>query len=334
MRFGAVPLDEAQGAVLAHSVALPGGRLRKGLVLGATEIADLAAAGHREVMAARLDPSDVPEDAAAARLAQALVPDERAALLARSSAFTGRVNLNATLPGLVMLDAGRIHALNRIDPAITLATLAPLARVEPGMLVGTVKIIAYAVEETALAQAEALARGSLRILPVVRRSAGLLLTEVPGQEAKLAAKGRRAVEKRLAALGMELAGVEVTAHETGPMAEALARLPGEMLLILTGSATSDVRDTGPEALRHAGGEVARFGMPVDPGNLLFHGRLGPRPVIGLPGCARSPALNGADWVLERLACGLEVDDAAIAAMGVGGLLKEIPLRPQPRERRA
>lgn len=49
--------------------------------------------------------------------------------------------------------------------------------------------------------------------------------------------------------------MEVTAHETGPMAEALARLPGEMLLILTGSATSDVRDTGPEALRHAGGEV-------------------------------------------------------------------------------
>jgi molybdenum cofactor cytidylyltransferase len=42
-------------------------------------------------------------------------------------------------------------------------------------------------------------------------------------------------------------------------------------------------------------------------------------------------LNGADWVLERLACGLTVGDAEIAAMGVGGLLKEIPLRPQLRE---
>jgi molybdenum cofactor cytidylyltransferase len=54
-------------------------------------------------------------------------------------------------------------------------------------------------------------------------------------------------------------------------------------------------------------------------------------VIGLPGCARSPALNGADWVLERLACGLALTDDDIAAMGVGGLLKEIPIRPQPRE---
>ncbi len=53
-------------------------------------------------------------------------------------------------------------------------------------------------------------------------------------------------------------------------------------------------------------------------------------MLGLPGCARSPKLNGADWVLERLAAGLEVTDDDIAAMGVGGLLKEIPSRPQPR----
>jgi molybdenum cofactor cytidylyltransferase len=107
-----------------------------------------------------------------------------------------------------------------------------------------------------------------------------------------------------------------------------------MLLILTGTATSDLHDTAPEAVRRAGGQVARFGMPVDPGNLLFLGALGGRPVIGLPGCARSSALNGADWVLERLACGLEVTGDDIAAMGVGGLLKEIPTRPEPREGRA
>ena len=85
-------------------------------------------------------------------------------------------------------------------------------------------------------------------------------------------------------------------------------------------------------LHGPGGTVTRFGIPVDPGNLLFLGQLGARPVIGLPGCARSPALNGADWVLERLACGIEVTADDLSAMGVGGLLKEIPIRPQPRER--
>ena len=99
---------------------------------------------------------------------------------------------------------------------------------------------------------------------------------------------------------------------------------------MTASATSDPDDVAPSALRQAGGIVERFGMPVDPGNLLFIGALGDRPVIGLPGCARSPALNGADWVLERIICGLPVQGEDIAAMGVGGLLKEIPTRPKPR----
>ena len=75
-------------------------------------------------------------------------------------------------------------------------------------------------------------------------------------------------------------------------------------------------------------------MPVDPGNLLLLARLGGRPVLGLPGCARSPKLNGFDWVLQRLAAGLEVAGRDIMRMGVGGLLMEIPTRPQPREARA
>ncbi len=333
MEFGPVPLDRAMGAILAHSVEVAGGRLRKGAVLGPPEVAALQAAGIATVTVARPGSDDVPEDAAAARLARALVPSPVEAGLALTEAFTGRVNLKATRPGIVEIDAGAVHALNLIDPALTLATLAPLARVEPGTLVGTVKIIAYAVTGTSLSRAEAVARAAIRIRPVEHASAGLLMTEVPGQEARLAAKGRRAVEARLARLGMALAGVVTVPHETQAMARALADLPGAMVLILTGSATSDLHDTAPEAVRLAGGKVARFGMPVDPGNLLFHGSIGDRPLIGLPGCARSPALNGADWVLERLACGLALGDAEIAAMGLGGLLKEIATRPQPREPR-
>ena len=246
-------------------------------------------------------------------------------------AHTGRVNFKAVGPGIVRLDAGAVVALNSVDPAITLATLAPYARVGKGTLVGTVKIISYAVSGARLAEAMALGAGAVAISPVRLRSAGLLLTEVPGMPDKLAAKGREAMARRLRALGMELAEVRAVPHEVGAMAAALPGLAGGMVLILTGSATSDLFDTAPEAVRAAGGSVARFGMPVDPGNLLFYGALGGRPVIGLPGCARSPALNGADWVLERLACGLAVTGADIAAMGVGGLLKEIAVRGQLRE---
>lgn len=330
MRFGEVPVEAATGAILAHSEALPQGRLRKGAVLTAADVAALQAAGIARVTVARLEPGDVAEDEAAARLASALW--SQGSGLVASTAFTGRVNLNATGPGIVALDAAAVYALNLTDPAITLATLAPFQRVAAGTLVGTVKIITYGVAGDALARACAVAADAhLRVLPVRLQSAGLLLTEVQGQDAKLVAKGRRAIEARLRALGMRLAEVVTTAHDEAAIATALGRMSGDMLLILTGSATSDLMDTAPAGLRAAGGVVHRFGMPVDPGNLLFHGHLGPRPVIGLPGCARSPALNGADWVLERYACGVKVTPEAIAAMGVGGLLKEIPLRPQLRE---
>ncbi|GHE02601.1 molybdopterin biosynthesis protein [Defluviimonas sp. 20V17] len=331
MRFGPVPIDQAEGAILAHSEALAGRKLKKGRVLTAADLAAFRDAGATQLTVARLDPGDVPEDAAATRLAAALVPDAEAAGLTLSPAFTGRVNIKAARPGLVALDPGAIRALNLIDPALTLATLAPLTRVPPGALVGTVKIISYAIGEDTLSRAEQAARAALSLHPVTRRTAGLLLSELPDQPAKISAKARRVTDQRLQALGVELIETRATAHEAGAMAEALAEMRAEMLLILTASATSDAHDTGPDALARAGGTLTRFGMPVDPGNLLFLGRLGTRPVIGLPGCARSPALNGADWVLERIACGLDPTSDDIAAMGVGGLLKEIPQRPQPRE---
>ncbi len=331
MKFGAVPLSEAVGTVLAHSVGSGEVRLRKGVVLTPDDLDRLADWGLTEVTVARLDPGDVTEDDAARAIALALVPDPIGQGLTMTVASTGRVNLKAVGPGIVQLDLAAVLALNLVDPAITLATLPAMQRVKAGTLVGTVKIIAYAAGQAALAQACAAALGAVRILPVVHKTAALVLTEVPGQDRKLSSKGIRAMDGRLQALGMRLSGHCVVAHETEDLAQALLRQDADMIMILTGSATSDMHDTAPAALRQAGGTVARFGMPVDPGNLLFLGELASRPVIGLPGCARSPALNGADWVLERLACGLRVTDADMAAMGVGGLLKEIGSRPHLRE---
>lgn len=328
MRFGPVPLAEAEGAVLAHSVRLNGTRLRKGVTLTPAHLAQLAEAGETRVIAARLDPGDVHENAAAARLAAALVPDPEAAGLRLTEAFTGRVNLLAEEPGVALLDVERLHELNRINPMITLATVPRCQQMGAGGMVGTVKIISYAVPGADLDRACAVAQGALRLARPVLRGATLIVTEIPGGAGE---KGVKAIRGRLEALGMTLDHVVPVPHRCAEIAAALAAAESDLVLILTGSATSDPHDVAPEALRRAGGRVERFGMPVDPGNLLFLGDLSGRPVIGLPGCARSPALNGADWVLSRVACGLTVSHDDIAAMGVGGLLKEIPTRPQPRQ---
>ena len=332
MKFGPVPIADAEGAILAHSVALASGRLKKGRRLNGADIAALAAQGLAEVTVARLAGDDVPEDAAAARIGAALAPLVETQGLVVTAPFTGRVNLYAADRGVLSLDAGLIGRLNTIDEAITVATLPDHARVAPRQMLATVKIIPYAAPEAAVAAAEAMLAGdtAVRVNPLVRKTASLILTRTPGMPDKLLTKGAEAVRARLTALGIELISESQCAHVTADLARAVGGAAGEIVLILTGSATSDRHDVGPASLVLAGGRLTRFGMPVDPGNLLFLGELAGRPVIGLPGCARSPKLNGADWVLERVACGLDPTTQEIAAMAVGGLLKEIPSRPEPR----
>ena len=307
MRFGPVAPAEAEGAILAHSLTAGGLRLRKGRALTAEDARLLAAAGLAEVTVARPDPDDVAEDAAAAALAAALAPDPAAAGLSLTAAFTGRVNLVSAADGLLRIDRAAIGALNGGDPGITLATLPDRARVRRGQMVATVKIIPYAVSGAEVARATRrlamTSAGPIRVAPFRPGRAALILTATPGMKPSLLASGAAAVAARLAALGQAMAAPVTVRHETAAVAAAIAAAEGDLVLILGGSATSDAADTCPAALVAAGGRLVRFGMPVDPGNLLFLGEQAGRPVVGLPGCARSPALNGADWVLERLAAG-------------------------------
>lgn len=332
MIFGPVPVAEAEGAVLAHGVSVYGRKIAKGTVLTAADLRDLVDAGHAQITVAQLAPQDIAENDAATQAAAALVPEPDAAGLRVSGAGSGRVNLYATGPGVVVLDRTAIDAFNTVDPMITVATVPAHHRVEAGTMVATVKIISYAVDGVALEAACTEGRGSLRVAPP-RYATATLIETVVGEGAP-SDKGRNAIEARLTRLGVTLGPRVIVPHEVAALGRAVAEAPGQVVLILTASATSDVQDVAPQALRAAGGTVSAFGMPVDPGNLLFFGTRGQAgeaaPVIGLPGCARSPALNGADWVLERLVCGITLTQADISRMGVGGLLKEIPTRPKPR----
>ncbi|MBD3662990.1 molybdopterin-binding protein [Sulfitobacter sp. TSTF-M16] len=329
MKFGPHPVAEAVDAILAHSVALPEGRLRKGHRLTIEDVEALAAAGHDDVIVAILGTDDVSENHAALQLAQAVAGHADGIRL--GPPFTGRVNLLAQSSGVVMLDVPALEAVNAVHPMITIATVPDLQQLSEGGMIATIKIISYGVPRDALQVACAAAGGgAITLRPPVLRTATLIITEIDGGAGD---KGRAAIEGRLEALNVTLADVVMIPHEKKALAHAISAARSDLVLILTGSATSDPDDVAPTALRMAGGQVERFGMPVDPGNLLFLGTVKATPVIGLPGCARSPALNGADWVLSRVVCGIPVTARDIAGMGVGGLLKEIPSRPQPRRGR-
>jgi molybdenum cofactor cytidylyltransferase len=334
MTFGDEAVEDAVGAILAHSIKAGARMLKKGRVLTREDVLALASAGIARVTVARLETGDIAEDEAADRLADACLGP----LLARTRAATGRVNLSAETHGLLLLDRARIERLNRLDEAVTLATLPPFSVVQPRDMVATVKIIPFAVDRRIVAAAVAIARQGgplLEVRPFTGRKVGLVLTRLAATKESVLDGTVEATRDRVAALGGELLPEERCGHDTAEVAAALKRLKdagARILLIAGASAVVDRRDVCPAAIVRAGGAIHHFGMPVDPGNLLCFGALDGVPAVVLPGCARSPKLNGVDWVLQRLMADLPLAPRDIMDMGVGGLLKEIELRPLPRAR--
>ncbi|MEQ1952518.1 molybdopterin-binding/glycosyltransferase family 2 protein [Mesorhizobium sp. CN2-181] len=333
MRFGPIGVADAEGALLAHAVHAGERRFPKAHRISADDIALLRSAGVEQVIAAVLEAGDLDEDVAAARIASAI----RSRNVDVKPASTGRVNLHAAAAGVFTVDAALVDAINAIDPSITIATLADKAAVELGQMVATVKIIPFAIAGHLVDAAckILLERPLFEVHSFAALKVGLVHTTLPGLKDSVVAKTARITEDRLERSGSMVVDEKRVPHHAQDVAKAIAQVlsGSDMAIVFGASAMCDFDDVIPAAIRAAGGDVIRAGMPVDPGNLMVLGRIGQKTVIGAPGCARSPKENGFDWVLDRLLAGLDVTARDIAGMGVGGLLMEIPTRPQPREAR-
>ena len=316
-----------------HSIRQGGLVLKKGTLIGKAEVAALKAAGIAEIVVARLEPGDVSEDAAAAEIAAALAGEG----VRVDRAFTGRANLFAEAAGVLVVDKDAIDRLNEVDESITFATLPAYKPVVAGEMIATVKIIPFAVAGKARDAALAAVRTAaplVRVAPYRVRKIGIVSTLLPGLATKVIEKTLKITETRIAPAGATIVAERRVPHEQGALAKAVdevLKAGAELVIIFGASAIADRRDVIPAAVEAIGGRIEHFGMPVDPGNLLLVGEARGRPVLGAPGCARSPKENGFDWVLMRLLAGLAVPRTAITGLGVGGLLMEIVTRPQPRE---
>ncbi|MEH0071100.1 hypothetical protein V6L77_13455 [Pannonibacter sp. Pt2-lr] len=220
MQFGSVPLAQAEGALLVHATRTANGLLKKGHRLTAADIEALAAAGLTDITVARLEPGDVDENTAAQRLAKAAAGSG----LIRDGVQTGRVNLHAEVNGVLVIDRQKVDAMNRIDPALTFATLPEFAAVKAGRMVATAKIIPYAVAEQHLAAAELAGAGAIRVAPYRPRRVGLVATLLPQLKPVTMDKTRKVLERRLEPSGSTVIAEHRVPHDRDPVAEALAAL--------------------------------------------------------------------------------------------------------------
>ncbi|MGH9388586.1 MAG: molybdopterin-binding protein, partial [Vicinamibacteria bacterium] len=326
MKFGPVPLDQAEGRILGHNVAGPDGKrlLRKGKALRAEDVESLRRLGRHTVYVAELERGDVDENVAAQRIAQAALGPG----LRLSGASTGRVNLVSTVLGVFRFEGERLRAVNASE-GVTVASLTNQAVVRPGQTVATVKVIPYAVPEYEVERGEAVSREGgplLRVDALPRRRVGLVLSGSPSVRSQLTESFTPLVE-RVAALGSDVVERAYAILEEERGEEALAetllrqrRLPVDLILLAGETAIMDRHDITPRAVERAGGRIVSVGAPVDPGNLLMLAYIEDVPVLGAPGCARSRKVNVVDWVLPRLLVGDRLSREDIIAFGAGGLL--------------
>ena len=279
--------------------------LRKAHRLDAEDIAALRAAGVDEVVAARLDPGDLDEDEAAARLARRW---SRGGIDAKPAA-TGRVNLHAERAGVFTVDAAAIDAINAHRSGDHARDAGrQCAPSKPGEMVATVKIIPFAVAGRLVdGGGDVAGRRGFRRRAVPAARVALIQTVLPALKDSVSRQDARAsLADAAGALRQRdrrrACGCRTTARPW-PRRSPASAAGSDMVVVFGASAIVRLRRRDSGGHRAAGGEVIRAGMPVDPGNLLVLGRLGGTPVIGAPGCARSPKENGFDWVLDRLLAG-------------------------------
>lgn len=340
MYFGDIPIAQAQGAILAHSRRVGDKRFKKGRILSADDIDALSAIGVEKIIGAVLDADDVAEDEAASLLASAIGADGVSA----GAPFTGRCNLFSDDHGILVVDQLVIDEINLVDESITVATLAPWSVVDSRQMIATIKIIPFAVAKDALnrcleiateaaSSPESNSGGCVSAAKIKASRVALIQTELPDTNSKVLEKTSRVMATRLQSISATITHDTRCAHDVEALCAALQAddaKSADMILVAGASAIVDRRDVIPAGISQAGGQIDHFGMPVDPGNLLLLGTLNNRPVLGLPGCARSPKYNGLDAVLERLVAGITVTGNDVMKMGVGGLLKEFVGRPAPR----
>ncbi|HAA93798.1 MAG TPA: 4-diphosphocytidyl-2C-methyl-D-erythritol kinase, partial [Rhodospirillaceae bacterium] len=261
MKFGAIAISEAAGAILAHSLRQSGLSLKKGRVLTESDIDALAEAGIDSVVAACMEDGDISEDKAASRIAEALT----GAGISAAEAFTGRVNLIANADGLVTFDAHAIEKVNLVDEAVTVATAPPFERASENQIVATIKIIPYAVPGKIIDKcinAAKKANADISLVTFRAKKIALAQTTLGTIKESVLAKTAEITQTRVQGLGSTLLYDERLAHTESDVAVAVkkaAKEGADIFLIAGASAITDRRDVIPAGIVEAGGEVVHCG---------------------------------------------------------------------------
>jgi molybdenum cofactor cytidylyltransferase len=318
------PLPVAlEGAVLARDLVVAGARWAKGRRLTAADLAALAASPEGPALTILVpEAGDVHEDDAGLRLAAAVAAGEPG--LAVRGPVQSRVDLVATVAGVVVVRAAALDRLNRID-SLEVFTVADGRVVSPGDLVASAKVAPHLVAESVLAAGERIAlRGGALVVVRPFRPARIAVLVKERIAAEARTRFEASIRTRAGGLGATITRIHYVADDADAVTAALrdaVRGPARASIVLTaGGASTDPGDTFFAAVDALGGRVVRHGAPAHPGSMLWLARVGRTAVLGLPSCGAYSKATAADLLLPLLVAGFPASAATVARLAHGGVL--------------
>ena len=323
--------NKSKGSILAQTYNLSGRTLSKGMHVSEEILEFLNRENVKNILCAVPHEDDVHEDSAAEAISKALDENQ----LYAEEASTGRVNFRTPALSIVRYNRELIKKINLVDESIAFSIVEHNQLLAKNDLIATLKIIPFFVSKIYVEQVVSLiAKNEIfKVHRLQEKKVELIQTYYDWQKRSIFKATSNVTSSRLDALGCPLQKETLIPHDHKSLCSEIKSSvdSGAQVLLISGaSAITDRSDHIPKAILSVGGEIIQYGLAVDPGNLLLIGKIGNTTIIGMPGCARSPKLNGFDWVLQLLMANIPINKEELADMGAGGLLMEIASRPLPR----
>jgi hypothetical protein len=307
------------GRVICHDVREAGKVVvDKGRLLDADWAERLLALPWTEVHLLELEPADLHEEPAGARVSAAAA----GAGVEVKGYAGGQWTLAATRRGLVRVSVEALEAVNGLE-GMSIFTLWDRQPVETGETVAKAKITPLAIAERLIKQAEerAWAAGGLVGVDAFRpRVLGAVARE--HLEPRQRQRFESSLGEKVDWFGSRLLPVRYPAADAGAVAADMEAVlaEGAEVVIAAGAGSLDPLDPVFVGLARLGGRMDRHGAPAHPGSLLWVAELRGRPVLGMPACGMFSQATTFDLVLPRILAGEAVGSAAVARLGHGGLL--------------